>query len=118
MTLVLGWGERRENPPRRTARVAVRSTVGRFGHLDVLVNDAGSFQAGFYGEMAPEAFRPQINTTLFGPVNVTRAALPQLRTQRSGLVIPISSTAGIASNGEWSTRRLDLLLVRSHQRRE
>lgn len=49
------------------AQAAVRATVDRFGHLDVLVNNAGSFQAGFFEEMPPEAFRAQIETTLFGP---------------------------------------------------
>ena len=53
--------------------------------------------------MTPEAFRSQIETTLFGPVNVTRAALPQMRAQRSGLVMTISSTAGIASTGDFLT---------------
>jgi NAD(P)-dependent dehydrogenase (short-subunit alcohol dehydrogenase family) len=85
------------------AEAAVTATVERFGRLDVLVNNAGSFQAGFFEEMSSEAFRSQIETTLFGPVNVTRAALPQLRAQRSGLVMTISSTAGIASTGDFLT---------------
>jgi len=85
------------------ATAAVRATVERFGHLDVVVNNAGSFQAGFFEEMTPEAFRSQIETTLFGPVNVIRAALPQMRVQRSGVVVTISSTAGIASTGDFLT---------------
>ena len=82
---------------------AVAAAIARFGHLDVLVNNAGSFNAGFFEEMTPEDFRAQIETTLFGPVNVTRAALPQMRTQRTGLVVTISSTAGIASTGDFLT---------------
>ncbi len=85
------------------AEAAVAAAVERFGHLDVLVNNAGSFNAGFFEEMTPEDFRAQIETTLFGPVNVTRAALPQMRAQRSGLVVTVSSTAGIASTGDFLT---------------
>jgi NAD(P)-dependent dehydrogenase (short-subunit alcohol dehydrogenase family) len=85
------------------AQAAVAATVERFGRLDVVVNNAGSFQAGFFEEMTPEAFQSQIETTLLGPVNVTRAVLPQLRAQRSGLVVTISSAAGIASSVEFTS---------------
>jgi NAD(P)-dependent dehydrogenase (short-subunit alcohol dehydrogenase family) len=78
-----------------SAAAAIQAAVGRFGRLDVLVNNAGNFNAGFFEELSPEEFRAQIETTLFGPVNVTRAALPVMRGQRSGLVVTISSTAGI-----------------------
>jgi NAD(P)-dependent dehydrogenase (short-subunit alcohol dehydrogenase family) len=77
------------------AKAAVQAAVDRFGRIDVLVNNAGNFYAGFFEEITPEDFRAQIETTLFGPMNVTRAALPVMRAQRSGLVVAISSTAGI-----------------------
>jgi NAD(P)-dependent dehydrogenase (short-subunit alcohol dehydrogenase family) len=77
------------------AEAAVKATVGRFGRLDVLVNNAGNFNAGFFEEISPQDFRAQIETTLFGPVNVARAALPVMRAQHSGLLVTISSTAGI-----------------------
>src|SRR4051812_4691449 len=77
------------------AEAAAQAAVERFGRIDVLVNNAGNFYAGFFEEISPEDFRAQIETTLFGPMNVTRAVLPVMRAQHSGLVVAISSTAGI-----------------------
>jgi NAD(P)-dependent dehydrogenase (short-subunit alcohol dehydrogenase family) len=77
------------------AKAAVARGVERFGRIDVLVNNAGNFYAGFFEEISPDDFRAQIETNLFGPVNVTRATLPVLRAQRSGLIVTISSTGGI-----------------------
>jgi NAD(P)-dependent dehydrogenase (short-subunit alcohol dehydrogenase family) len=77
------------------ARAATEAAVERFGRIDVLVNNAGNFYAGFFEEMTPEDFRAQVETNLFGPMNVTRAVLPVMRSQRSGLVIAISSLAGM-----------------------
>src|SRR6267142_4492013 len=77
------------------AEVAVKAAVDRFGTIDVLVNNAASFYAGYFEELTPEQMELQLSTSLIGPMNVTRAVLPVMRKQRSGQIISISSTAGL-----------------------
>jgi len=77
------------------AESAVKASVDRFGRIDVLVNNAANFYAGFFEELTPEQMGQQLSTSLVGPMNVTRAVLPVMRKQRSGLIITISSTAGL-----------------------
>jgi NAD(P)-dependent dehydrogenase (short-subunit alcohol dehydrogenase family) len=85
-----------------SAQAAVEAAVARFGRVDVLVNNAGNFYAGFFEEITPDDFRAQVETNLFGALNITRAVLPVMRVQRSGLVVTISSTAGI-TGGEFTS---------------
>jgi NAD(P)-dependent dehydrogenase (short-subunit alcohol dehydrogenase family) len=74
---------------------AVKAAVDRFGRIDVLVNNAASFYAGYFEELTPEQMDLQLSTSLIGPMNVTRAVLPVMRKQRSGQIISISSSAGL-----------------------
>jgi NAD(P)-dependent dehydrogenase (short-subunit alcohol dehydrogenase family) len=80
------------------AEAAVNAAVDRFGAVDVLVNNAASFEAGLFEELTPEQIERQFTVSVFGPMNVTRAVLPVMRRQRSGHVITISSLAGLAGS--------------------
>jgi NADP-dependent 3-hydroxy acid dehydrogenase YdfG len=77
---------------------AVEQTVAKFGRVDVLVNNAGYGVVGAIEEVSAAEFMPMIETNVFGLLSVTRAFLPQLRKQRSGHILNLSSIAGVVAS--------------------
>ncbi|MBI1285581.1 MAG: SDR family NAD(P)-dependent oxidoreductase [Thiobacillus sp.] len=75
-------------------KAAVQAAVETFGRLDVLVNNAGYGDTRPFEQVPSDDFRKLVETCLFGVVNLTRAALPVMRQQRSGHIIQISSLGG------------------------
>ena len=78
----------------QAAGTAVEAAVRAFGRLDVLVNNAGYGNIGSIEDTSHQDIRAQIETNLFGVINVTKAAIPLMREQRSGHIIQLSSVGG------------------------
>jgi len=98
--LVDAWGEavlpiELDVTDREAAFAAVEKAHGRFGSLDVVVNNAGYGLFGMVEEVTEEQARRQLDTNLLGPLWVTQAALPVLRDQGHGHIIQVSSVGGV-----------------------
>ena len=82
---------------------AVEKTLERFGRVDVLVNNAGYGVAGAIEEVSEAELEPMYATNVFGLLRVTRAFLPQLRKQKSGHILNLSSIGGLTAGPGWGT---------------
>jgi NAD(P)-dependent dehydrogenase (short-subunit alcohol dehydrogenase family) len=76
------------------AKAAVQTAVTKHGRLDVLVNNAGYGYFAPFEQMTSEQFRDVVETCLFGVVYTTHAALPVMRSQKSGYIFQVSSVGG------------------------
>jgi NAD(P)-dependent dehydrogenase (short-subunit alcohol dehydrogenase family) len=74
---------------------ASQAVIQHFGRIDVVVNNAANFFAGYFEELTQAQIEMQLATSLFGPMNVVRAILPTMREQGSGKIISVSSSAGL-----------------------
>lgn len=76
-------------------RAAARAALDAFGRVDVLVNNAGYGLMGHFEELSEAAVRRQMETNVFGPMNLTRELLPAMRARGSGWIVNVSSTSGV-----------------------
>lgn len=86
----------------RSVSLALQHTYEAFGHIDVVINNAGYGIGGAIEELSDAETRMAFDVNVFGTLNVIRAAMPYLRKQRSGHIINISSIAGITANTGWA----------------
>ncbi len=78
-------------------KTSVASAIKEFGRIDILVNNAGYGLGGGIEEPSEDQIQQQFDTNVFGVIRMMRAVLPQMRTQKSGHILNISSVVGIRS---------------------
>jgi len=89
--------------------IAIKNIVKTEGKIDVLINNAGAGITGPIEEIPNEEIKRNFETNLFGPINVIKAVLPEMRQQNSGLIINVTSIAGymgLPYRGEWKLKIL------------
>jgi NAD(P)-dependent dehydrogenase (short-subunit alcohol dehydrogenase family) len=80
---------------RDSIKQAIETGIARFGRIDALINNAGYGQYGLFEAIPREKIQEQFDVNVFGVMDVTRAILPHFRKNQGGLIINISSGAGI-----------------------
>ncbi|KAK5574663.1 hypothetical protein RB653_009916 [Dictyostelium firmibasis] len=83
--------------------LGVKETINKFGHFDVVINNAGYGQWGNIEETNDKEARSIFDVNYFAILNIIRSTLPHLRTQKSGLVLNVSSILGHAPKGGFSS---------------
>jgi len=81
---------------------SIQQTLAAFGRIDVVVNNAGYGMAGTVEEIADLDIRNIFNVNVFATIDVVKAVLPVMRSQKSGYIINIGSVAGFAGAPGWS----------------
>jgi len=80
--------------PQSIAR-AIESGIHRFGNIDALINNAGFGLFGLFEATPPEKIQQQFDVNVFGVMAVTRAVLPHFRKNKGGVIVNVSSGAGL-----------------------
>ena len=100
---------------------AVKKVIEKAGRLDVVINNAGAGITGAVEEIPMEDIKRNFETNFFGPINVIKSVLPQMRAQNSGLIINITSIAGymgLPYRGIYSASKGALELITEAMRME